>query len=174
MKNILISLVFVLLTGCATAYDVKLNKSDNEAIINGQENSARIVDSKTEAINAIRLPKGTDNVAIALMEVFKAQAIAGIETPMFIVKKARLNTDNVPELLRAISGAIPFVVIGDVATTAIENDRGTTQLFSEGGDINMKDSLNRTEVHSVANDGSTATTTSTIDSSEPITTTTQN
>ena len=157
-----------ILSGCATIWDTKLNSSDNTALMNGQENSFWIVDSKTEAIGNIKLSEGSDDVAIALLEVFKAQAIADIETPMFEVKKARLNTDNVPALMSAISSAIPFIVIGEVATTAIENDRGTTQLFSEGGDIDMKDSLNRTEVHSVANDGSSASTTNTANSPDEI------
>lgn len=169
MKKLLVSLIVLfMLAGCATKWDVKLNKSDNEAIQNGQENSAWIVDSKVAAISQLQLSPGSDDIAIALMEVFKAQAIAGIKTPKFEVKKARLNTDNVPEVMSTIRQGVPFITVGVVATSAIENDRGTTQLSSEGGDITMKDSLNRTEVHSVAIDGSTASTSSTADSSVPV------
>ncbi len=168
MKNLLVCFLFVLLSGCATSWDVALNDSDNKAIMNGQENSARIVDSKAEAISGLNLVAADNPVAVALFQVIKTQAIAGIETPMFEVKKARLNTDNIPEVMKAIRQGIPIITMGSVATTAIENDRGTTHLYSEGGDINMKDSLNRTEVHSVANDDSTASTNSIVDSSEEV------
>jgi hypothetical protein len=166
MKSTLISLIFIILTGCATPYDVDLNKSDNEAIMSGQSESAWIVNSKAEAISKITLEGSNDPAARALFQVMKAQAIAGIETPMFKVDKATLNTDNVSEVMKTIRQGIPIVTVGRVATTAIENDRGTTHLYSEGGDIDMKDSLNRTEVHSVANDGSEASTENIIDSSE--------
>jgi len=163
MKTFLFALTLALLSGCATSWDVKLNNSDNDAIKNGQNASSNIVYSKTNAIQSIGLEGSNDPVAVALFQVMKAQAIATIETPMFEVKKARLNTDNVPEVMETIRQGVPIWGTVRVATTAIKNDRGTTVLQSEGGDINMQDSLNRTEVHATAIDGSTAETSNTGD-----------
>jgi len=165
MNTLKMIIVLLILSGCATGYDVDLNKADQEAVMSGQEFSYNIVASKTEAITSLKVPEDSGNVAIALMEVFKAQAIAGIATPFFLVEKAKLNTDSVAEVGKTIRHGIPILGMAYVSTTALENDRGTTELYSEGGDITMQDSLNRTEVHSVANDEATASTTSTVDSS---------
>jgi hypothetical protein len=85
---------------------------------------------------------------------------------MFEVKKARLNTDNVPAVTEMVSGGIPILTMGRVATTTVKNDRGITNLNSEGGDISMKDSLNRKETHSIANDESTSSVTGVDDTSD--------
>ena len=118
MKKLIVVLALALaLGGCATGYDVKLNAADQKAVESGQKESAKIVKYQTDAIDKLKLPEGSDSIAMALMEVFKIQAIAGIKATHFKVEKARLNTDNVAEVGKTLRAGIP--IIGMVRVTEV-------------------------------------------------------
>lgn len=166
LNKILIGLALIALSGCATAWDTKLYDSYTKGSSNSHEYAFLTVDSKADAIAWLSECKDCTLAEEMLLKVIISRDIASIEAPDFSIDKPTLNTENVKHITDVITSGIPIFGMMRVTESVLENDRGITTLSSDGGDIVMKDSLNRTEVHSVANDGSTASTTATTDTSE--------
>ena len=54
---------------------------------------------------------------------------------------------------------VPVLAVADLAKSVVQDSIGTTTLTTANGDINVADSLNRTETHATAVDSSSASTT---------------
>jgi len=140
LKYTLVSLL--LLSGCATAYDVDLWKEHGASVRSGHTSSAKIVEAKTMAISGLSIcPEYTHTESI-LMRVILGGNIERITVPKFIVKAPRLNTDNVEPLTKATVGLAPFLTIERIVDKTA-GEIGDENYSTEGGDIKVS----KTEVH---------------------------
>ncbi len=157
-KTILLILLSVFfLSGCATKWDVGLNNGYNDAEINGQNQSAKVVASQTDGAVAIAKNfKGKTDTENALMAVIAIDRVTRIEAPQYHVKAPRLNTDNFKAGADVITGGIPIFGMGYVSKVALEQPRSNSLVTGEG-DIIVSDSMNSTTTHTTSAGESSAT-----------------
>lgn len=166
MKYLILFLSIFLFTGCATKWDVELQKShDAKVVAQGQERTKRI-QAVMDAFQ-IALVNAKDPMERAMI----ARSMEEIDTSVLVGKAPTLNTDNAGKVMDMAQGIAPFVVVGRVAEKSIENQQGNTINNNQDGTINIDGSLNREENHSTAIKDSNATLSKTGDQT---TTTTDN
>ena len=158
MKEIVgILLALAMLSGCASKWDVSLNKDYVDGEKNGQNQSAKVVASQTDGIATIAKNfKGKTDTENALMAVIAFDRITRIEAPQYHVKAPRLNTDNFKAGADVITGGIPIFGMGYVSKVALEQPRSNSLVTGEG-DIIVSDSMNSTTTHTTSAGESSAT-----------------
>ena len=173
-SKILIAFLLIGLSGCATAFDVDLFERYTDSTVEHDKAQRDAMSAQANAIAGLKtiVPLSADprDIALAAMtNIFIAQQIANIEYHKSTVVRPTLNTDNVAEVGRVLRQGIPIFGMMRVSESALENGTGETYIqTNEGGNISLDNTLNRTEVHSVANDSSSASTSSSQDSSKPV------
>ncbi len=163
-----ITLSILMLSGCATKWDVALNDGYNGAEVNGQDRSADIMWGKTEALKVVAECPGCTKTEAILLKVIVSGDISRMVAPEFHVKAPTLNTDNVGHVARTIQLGIPIVSMMRVATTSTESGGDTSvNATGENSSIVISDSLGKTTTHNnTMGDESTASTSIEMDQSD--------
>jgi len=145
IKLLLITIIGLSLTACATVWDTKLYDSYKEGSGEAHEYAFLTVDSKADAIAKLAECNECTLAEAMLLKVIISRDIASIEAPSYSVKAPTLNTENVGIIAEVITSGIPFITIGKIISDT-SGEIGDENYSSEGGDITVE----KTEVHATA------------------------
>lgn len=136
-----------LVVGCATPYDVELNKDFMAQQSEHDEYQYNAMSDMADSISRLKVvaeddADPRDRAMAAMANLMMAREIREIKYYYSKTKAPRLNTDNVEPLTNATVKLAPFVTIERVVDKTA-GEIGDENYSSEGGDI----SVEKTEVH---------------------------